>query len=274
MIDKFMKDDFSIFISSSDEYSDLWDMFFSLFQEFWPDYSGKIYLNTQKAAYSYDGLNVIATQVGKGMRFGETFRSGLDKVDTDNVLLMMIDYLIMDVVASDKIEALYKIFCDNELDTLRLKHHPFKSMQLLTNGLYKVCAPQKDMFSFQNAFWRKDVLSEMVLSHENPWAAEWHGTKRANMMNIQMQCVASDQEPIKYLSEGALHKGKWVAPIISFLEQQGIMVDYSKRGLFDPEKEKKLSWKDRLVAKCKRSPSAFRSIMHGLWLRMRSKVKR
>jgi hypothetical protein len=184
----------------------------------------------------------------------------------------MIDYLFMDTVDGNKVKALYKGFRENRLDTLRLKHHPFTAMRLVEHGFYAVDAPQDDMFSFQIAFWRKDILKKMVLAHENPWAAEWHGTKRANVLKIRMQCVAADDEPIKYLSEGALHKGKWVAPIISFLKRQGIVIDYSKRGLFDPEKEKNLRLWERIVAKCKRSPSAFRSIMHCLWLGVRARI--
>lgn len=268
-----MNREFSVFISSSDEYSDLWDLFFQLFKKYWPGYDGKIYLNTQITDYKVDGLNVIATKVGKGLPFGETFQRGLNKVDTDDVLLIMIDYLFMDKVEKENINNLYEWFKDNKLDSLRLKHHPYTHMQQIHNGVCAVRAPQFDMFSFQIAFWCKDVLRKMVLAHENPWAAEWYGTKRANLLNIRMHCVDAAMEPITYLSEGALHKGKWVAPIVEFLKSQDIGVDYPRRGMFDPGLEINVRLKHRLVSKLKRSPSALRSMicLMGLVCRVRLK---
>jgi len=267
-----MAEKYYIFVSSSDQYSDLWDPFFEFFKKFWPEYAGKIYLNTQEKAYRFDGLDIIATQVGKGMPFGKTFRFGLDKVPGDNVLLVMIDYFFMAPVKATQTNFLYDIFFAEKVDTLRLKHHPFKDMRARDDGLLSVQVPQDNMFSFQVAFWKKDKLKKMVLDHENPWAAEWHGTKRANILKIKMLCVSLVEEPIVYLSEGALHKGKWVSPIIDFLNQQGFSIDYSKRGLFDPEKEKNVSFMGRMLSKFKRSPSALRSIAHSMWLRAQSNV--
>lgn len=39
---------FSIFVSSSDNYSDIWDVFFDMFKKMWPEYNGQIYLQTQE----------------------------------------------------------------------------------------------------------------------------------------------------------------------------------------------------------------------------------
>ena len=79
--------DFSIFVSSSDNYSDIWDLFFDMFQKFWPEFQGKIYLQTETKDYRHDGLNIVCTKVGKHRFFGETLRAGLAKVKEDNILL-------------------------------------------------------------------------------------------------------------------------------------------------------------------------------------------
>ena len=69
---------FSIFVSSSDNYSDIWDVFFDMFKKMWPEYNGQIYLQTQEKEYQHEGLNIICTKVGKLKGFGETLRAGLD----------------------------------------------------------------------------------------------------------------------------------------------------------------------------------------------------
>jgi hypothetical protein len=81
----------SIFISSSDNYSDIWSLFFDFFKQLWPEFRGTIYLNTQQKSFKKDGLNIICTNVGKKKYFGETLKAGLNKVKENNILLIMID---------------------------------------------------------------------------------------------------------------------------------------------------------------------------------------
>ena len=118
---------FSIFVSSSDSYSDIWDVFFDMFQKFWPEYCGNIYLQTESLDYHHDGLNILCTKVGKHTAFGATLRAGLDKVPNENVLFIMIDYIFMGKVNHGKVIELYKYFVRNNLASLCLKHQNLPS---------------------------------------------------------------------------------------------------------------------------------------------------
>jgi hypothetical protein len=88
------------------------------------------------------------------------------------------------------------------------------------------------MFSLQIAFWKTEKLREMVFPHENPWMTEWFGTRRANALKISLAFPPKKAEPSVYLAEGALHKGKWVDPMVNFLTANGYVVDYKARGYF------------------------------------------
>ena len=99
-----------IFISSSDSYADLWPVFFDLFVKNWPEFKGEIYLNTEEKKYSHPDLNIICTQVGRQNSFGQTFRKGLDMIPSENVLLIMIDYIFMGKVNADKIDLYFDFF--------------------------------------------------------------------------------------------------------------------------------------------------------------------
>jgi len=236
---------YPIFISSSDSYSDLWPLFFSLFKKYWPEYEGIIYLNTEYKDYEYDGLTIICTQVGKNS-FGKTFRLGLDKVEAPYVMLIMIDYFFMDKVNHKLLEDYFNYFRLQNLDSLCLVPNPYTKIKKLEyKDLYQVIPPSKDMFSYQIAFWKKSVLFEMALPHETPWLSEWYGTFRANQMKIKL-VFAANENPIPYLAEGALHKGKWVQQIILFFQETGINVDYTKRGFFE---EAQVSLIDRIKAR-------------------------
>jgi hypothetical protein len=223
---------YTIFISSSDAYADLWPIFFDLFKKYWPEYDGIIYLNTEKKAFFYEGFNIVCTQVGKNS-FGNTFRSGLQKVESPYLLLIMIDYFFMGKINHEALGKYFFYFRQQNLDTLCLMPSQYSNIEKLEfEDVYRVIPPSKDMFSYQAAFWKKSVLFEMALPHETPWLSEWYGTARANQMKLKLAYLATEK-PIPYLMEGALHKGKWVTPMVSFLKEIVYDVDFSKRGLFE-----------------------------------------
>jgi hypothetical protein len=226
---------FPIFISSSDAYSDLWFIFFDLFKKYWPEYDGVIYLNTENKKFHYDGLNIKCTQVGNLGSFGKTFRVGLDKINSPYVMLIMIDYFFMGKVNDKLIREYFEYFKNNNLDSLCLLKNPYtKCASIEYKDLSFVIPPSENMYSTQIAFWKKNILYEMALPHENPWLSEWYGTLRANYMKIKL-AYTTKEIVIPYLPEGALHKGKWVDTIVQFLKDKNYDIDYSKRGFFIEE---------------------------------------
>jgi hypothetical protein len=241
-------DKYPIFISSSDSYSDLWPIFFDLFKKYWPEFSGVIYLNTEKQLFAYEGLNIVCTQVGIFKHFGQTFRAGLDKVPDPNVLLIMIDYLFMGEINHQVITDYYQYFNENNYDSLCLRVNNYSNSEPIGfKQLNRVLAPSKNMFSYQIAFWRRDVLYKMALPHESPWLSEWYGTLRANVMKIKLAHIVGPAV-IPYLGEGALQKGKWVPPILDFLLKFSYEIDYEKRGYFTGDN---ISIRARLKARVK-----------------------
>lgn len=223
---------FPLFISSADCYADLWPTFFQLFTQYWPEYDGPIYLNTQEKQFEYPGLNIVCTQVGTLEHFGETFIAGLRKVDSPHLMLLMIDYFFMGKIDNSTITNYFKAFQNLNLSTLCLMQGDYRSQTPLSElDLDLLDVPTQHLFSFQIAFWKKAALQQMVLPHESPWLAEWYGTARANLMNLRV-AVPRNNTPIPYLPEGALHKGKWVEPMVQFLNSSGYQIDYSKRGYF------------------------------------------
>lgn len=229
---------FTIFVSSSDNYSDIWPLFFDFFQNFWPEYKGKIYLNTQEKEYSHEGLNIICTKVGKKKYFGETFRAGLKQVDGEDILLIMIDYLFMGQVNHEKVLDYYKLFKKHDLDSLCLFPQKFPHYKCLGNAdilLAKPPFPLSILFGYQIAFWGKSVLFEMALPHENPWMSEWYGSQRAEKMCIRMGYLAHQWNmPIPYDARGCLHQGLWLDNAIKFMQENNYTkFDFNKRGYYD-----------------------------------------
>lgn len=246
-----MNNSYSVFVSSSDSYSDIWDVFFHMFHKFWPEYEGKIYLQTEEKEYTYEGLNIICTKVGRRKAFGATFRAGLDKVSEKNVLLMMIDYMFMGQVKNDLLQSFYDHFCKEQLDCLVLSALPLTCYHDSENSNLLVAEPPagRAMFGFQMAFWQKDVLFNIVLPHENPWMAEWYGSSRAEKMKLRIEYLKDDiLKPIPYDGRGCLHQGKWLDNAVQLLRELDYSFDFMHRGFYDDNKGYN-SWKYRFKIK-------------------------
>lgn len=262
---------FSIFVSSADSYSDLWPIFFDLFNKYWPEYKGEIYLNTENKLYSHPDLKIICTQVGKQNSFGITFRKGLDTIPTDNVLLIMIDYIFMGEVSSHKIDEYLDFFIKEDLDTLCLTFQGYPNRRLTDHKeLVMVYAPAPYiMFSYQIALWKKSMLYQMALPHENPWSSEWFGTKRAEKMDINMASISDVKyNPIPYNLAGCLHKGKWLNDAIAHLNSINYSVNYTIRGFF---REPKRTIKNRIKIKWMLVKDGLNGSYWDLWNRKKLK---
>lgn len=239
---------FSIFVSSSDSYSDIWDVFFDMFQKMWPEYNGTIYLQTQEKEYHHEGLNIISTKVGKMKDFGTTLHTGLDKIKEDAFLFMMIDYLFMGRVNDAKMEEYFKFFQSKDADSLRLIEESFDHFEKTNNKDIIKCLPPAPhrFFSYQIAFWKKQALKKMALPHETPWSSEYYGDKRAHLIPLNLYSIKSnDLMPIVYDGRGCLHRGKWLDNAVNFLKEQNYSIDFSKRGLYDNDYQKshwRVSW--------------------------------
>ncbi len=225
----------TILVSSSDSYADIWDLFFDLFKKYYPEYKGEIVLNTEKLDYSRPDLNIRCTKVGKLGSFGKVLRAGLDSVTSENVLLIMIDYIFMGKVDHQKVEEYYHFFCENNLDSLCLEYQGYPNVTLTKHPeLVNVIPPAPHvMFSYQIAFWTKAMLREMALPHENPWMSEWYGSKRAEKMRIKLVSAKNGiLYPIPYDLRGCLHQGKWLDNAVEFLHSIDYIINFDQRGYY------------------------------------------
>ena len=230
-----MQEKYTIFVSSADSYHDIWPVFFDLFKKHWPEYDGIIYLNTEEKVYHHEGLNIHCTQVGKLGSFGKVFRAGLDQIDSDHLLLIMIDYLFMGKVNDKNVCHFYNCFIALGWDSLYLTHSNYRELTATSfENIVKVCPPSPHIFGYQIAFWKKEMLYKMALPHENPWTSEWYGSSRANKMKIQSGCLSENAEaPILYDPHGCLDKGKWLYSAIEYLQKNDYVIDFKKRGIHE-----------------------------------------
>ena len=225
---------YTIFIDSIDSYSDIWPVFFDMFYRYWPDFEGTIFLNTETKTYKHDKFDIVCTEIGKFNDYGKRFRAGLDMTESDWVMYFPIDCIFMGQVETNKLDHYFNFFKENDLDSFSLAYQSYRELkQTDVKGVSLVIPPTSNMFSTQIAFWKKSTLYQLILPHENPWSAEWFGTKRANKMKIKLACPSTKNDnPLIYDLHGCLGQGKWLSNAIEHLQKLNYQVDFEQRGYF------------------------------------------
>jgi hypothetical protein len=244
---------FSILVNTTDKFEDCWMPFFKLFAKFWPEYPGKIYLNTEYKTFNYPGINIVSVQNciekkdADKVTWSECLIRALNKIDNEIVLYMQEDYFLKAPVKSKLLEGMVDRIRSYDIDCLHLTDQntkgPFTQSEF--DDLWLIGVQAKDRISCQTALWKKHVLLQYIKTWENPWQFETNGTKRAAVLNHKFYTVnreiykLDDNEIIPYLFTGVI-QGRWYEPVVQLFEENGIQMDFGKRGFVRDAKPKTL----------------------------------
>jgi hypothetical protein len=241
---------YSILVNTTDSFEDCWLPFFKLFDIYWPDYKGTIYLNTEKKDFKYKDLDIVCV---KNCTHGQDFTTwsealiiALDTVKTDIVLYMQEDYFLKADAQNATVEHFVKLMQDNDIDGIQLTDQSSK-------GPFNTTTPYKDLWelkwnagyriSCQGALWKKEVLKQYVRKHENPWQFEWFGTMRAKLLKHKFFVVSRNiykqnvNDIIPYVSTGVI-QGRWYVKVVDLFKKHSIDIDYAKRGFIDDKQKR------------------------------------
>jgi len=262
--------DYSILINTTDSFEDCWLPFFTLFEKYWPEYSGKIYLNTETKVFSYPGLNIISVQNNIAtpktrITWSECLIRALNSIDSEVILYMQEDYFLNNNVKNDIIENFVQLMHANtKIDCIHLTdqavHLDAKSDEF--EGLYTVIMPQRYLVSCQAALWKKSVLRSILRSYENAWQFEEFGSLRVAILKPKIFGVdkywikLNEFEIIPYVFTGII-QGRWFEQVIPLFESNNISIDYSLRGFVKDAPKKSLKLK--LLYQWKRLPFLFKN---------------
>lgn len=261
----------TIFINSSDGFEDCWDPFFKLFKKYWPNCNYPILLNTEIKDYSYDGLNIKATKVSsqdlsKKLTWSECLILALEQIETPFVLYMQEDYFLDTEVNKSHIDDFIQLMLQKiDIAYIGLTNNgnypPFKISEV-DNRLFEVSAKGKYRISTQAGIWRKEVIKSYLLPHENGWMFEIFGTLRAHKRRELFLTINREyyfNKPIISYTLTGIIKSKWHENIPTLFKDNGIYIDYNKRGFY---KEKNVfSRKIETAARLFKNPlSVFKSL--------------
>jgi len=274
-----MISNYSVLINTTDSFEDCWLPFFTLFKKYWPEYTGKIYLNTETKIYTHSGLNIICIQnnnnkISKTITWSECLVRALNYIDEEIILYMQEDYFLKDFVKNEIVEKFVHLMRNNsKIACIHLTDQgsPGDFISEFEN-LFTIPIFHQDRISCQAALWKKDVLLQYPRSHESAWNFEWWGSKRAAILNHNFYVVDRNWvklnyfEIIPYLFTGVIG-GRWLKDVVFLFETNNIKIDYSFRGFFE-RKNKTLYM--RILAKIRRLPIEIQSHIDIILLKIKS----
>lgn len=245
----------TIVINTCDEYSDVWELFFKAFEEYWEACDYKIVLNTEILICNLSNVithnfNEISTLDNWGKRFKQTL---LD-IDSEFVIMLYDDFILEENVNQDKIKQCIKWLEDETNKNIcafylirnqnkNIDDGKFEGFEMLPlNADYKLnSAP---------ALWRRDKLISFIEDNDSLWAWEYFGSYRAYNKQSIFYGIKKENEdiyPYNYSMGGAIYRSKWVSGVVlPLVDKYKLDLDLSKRGLIDKIDEsnkRTLKWK-------------------------------
>ena len=252
----------SILVNTTDSFEDCWVPFFTLFKNFWPSYSGKIYLNTETKDFSYSGLNIVCIKNGLiNHTWSQCLIYALDTIEEDLLIYMQEDYFLDYAVNIHELSRFLSVFKRGNYDCLHLTNQcnqgPFIDI-IGENRIWEIPRGVRYRASTQAAIWRKEALSSILVPWENGWEFERFGSKRSNIYLSKVVCVNQDlygsheKSVISYVFTGII-KGKWNKAVVECFQFNNIVVNYTLRGFVSKQNKFDIKQKFRSILRLTRS---------------------
>ena len=255
--------EYAILVNTTDSFKDCWYPFFTLFRKFWPDYIGKIYLNTETEVFTFSGLEIISVKNGQ-KSWSASLEVALEGIEDEIVLYLQEDYFLKDFVKTQLLNDYVVLIKNNQINCLHLTDQcgsgPFHASSI--GGLVKMDQKAKYRVNCQAALWKKEVLKSYLYKGESGWDFEAFGTLRSHYIKDDFYAVdpnlvkINQFEIIPYVFTGIV-RGKWWPEVKALFAKNGIDMDFSKRGFYEKPKKKPLI--NKLITQIRRQPKLWRT---------------
>jgi len=212
-----------VVVLSCDKNEDLWYPFYHCMEKYWKNHPEVIYLTESKKNNYY---KTIMKKYPLEL-WSKRIRESLEEIEDDLVLVMVDDVFIRHDVDVDRIEYLCRNFkgaCinfeksfdendkDTEIDEIkkRGKRSPYE-------------------VSLMCGLWNRRALQDILREDSDPWTIESRGNGYGYdfYINGGEYIIDWGYETWQYCG---VMKGKWCREAKFFFDNEGIKIDYDKRG--------------------------------------------
>ena len=217
-----------ILVLSCDKNIDIFEAFHHCIEKYYKDHPEIIYATESE-------INPYYKTICKNYplnKWSRRIRETLKEINDSEILLMIDDIFIREKVDSKRIEYLRKKLKGNIAMFNFEKSFDTNDKESDIDGFKLRPKGSAYELSLMCGLWNKDKLIDILEGEHNPWEIEYNQDTKGydyyiNSGNYIINWGYETWKPV------GLFKGKWCRKTVEFLENEGIEIDYEKRGFSD-----------------------------------------
>lgn len=227
-----MTNNIAIYVSSYDGCSDIWEIFFDIWERFWGDCCYPIYLINNQKSFSRKNVKLINT--GKEISWFYRTIISLEQIHEKYVLFLLEDYFISKNIKNDDILELVQLMDDENLYYCRLSESLIHSK---TKKVISVPTGTNYAVSLQPGIWNREYLINLLkkINKESPWDFEFYLNNNLEANGKYYVGVRYDTRDLLGYKNGVL-RGKWIPETVKYYSQIGYTIDLGSRELLSNRK--------------------------------------
>ena len=214
----------TVVVASCDRYADLQQTFIRLFRKFWPDCPFEVVLVTETDLHVAGFDRTIAC--GGGTNWASRLVMALDQVRTPQVMMLCDDYFLASPVDTKGLLGRLDEMLQANAVNLRLIPNPKNGLPR-GKGLMEYPKDTAYCIATQAGFWNREFLQRLARGKSSIWEFERYGSFEVGGETRPILATVKKEFPFV----DAVHKGHWERFGVRVCEENGIVVDFSKRGL-------------------------------------------
>ncbi len=215
----------AILVYSCWKNSDMWPVFLQLFRKYWENCPYCLILLTDKIEGDIEGG--FDDTVVLDSNWYDMLMAGIERADTEYVMLWMDDYLLCDYVQNRDVVYYLEIAKKYNAANVLLTENPFvSSKEFSKNRKLKLVSPGTAYsFSTQVGIWSAGFLKKYVKEEWSPWDFERRGS--VEIKQNEYPILHSRWYSFPYV-EG-IHRGKWTEMGVWICKRNHIKINLNKR---------------------------------------------
>lgn len=227
----------AVLVVSCDNYSDLWQPFFSLMQRFWGDCPYPVYLLTNHLQPEFEGVGIL--RVGDDISWSDNLRTAVEQLPHSHVFLMLEDLMLTAAINTPQVERVFQWALKNDVNYVRMNptiraDKPYNELVgVVSKGtIYRA--------SVVMPLFKKSLLLQMLKKGENAWEFEYYGTERSDSYD-GFYATHYDYFP----NMNTIIKRVWEYDAARYISDLGVDIDFSKRRVMNTKE--RIIWKLKLL---------------------------
>lgn len=220
------KNKIAIFIDSFDGYSDVWPVFFEIFDMFWKNCPYKKYLVTNNKEYKYKDLVSLKTGAEENW-FIRTLKA-IECVKEDYIIFMLEDFFISKYYNETIIDEIV-----DEMQQKNIYYYQLSNIVKLKQNEKFLYHKFEYPVSLQLTIWKKSefvraVQESYACGSQTPWDFEKYFIEKFKNKKECPKGIAYDTRDIMGYKNGII-QGKWYPKTINFFKNKDLYFDIGNR---------------------------------------------